>query len=80
MTDVQLFIEEPDVRLNTYTASLQRGEERDLTPVVIVRMAVDSNDFARAIGWPVRGVTLDVIGDAMLPDTRGTVIFVREER
>lgn len=28
----------------------------------------------------MRGVALDVIGDAMLPDTRGTVIFVREER
>lgn len=46
MTDVQLFIEEPDVRLDAYTASLQRGEERDLAPVVIVRMTVDSNDFA----------------------------------
>lgn len=80
MADVQLVIEEPDVRLDTYTTNLQRGVEWDLAPVVIVRMTIDSNDFPRAIGWPVRGVTVDAIGAAIFPDIRGTVIFIWEER
>ncbi|KAL9015388.1 MAG: hypothetical protein Q9180_008880, partial [Flavoplaca navasiana] len=38
MADVKLFVEEPNISLDTDTAYLNGGIQRDLTPVVIVRM------------------------------------------
>lgn len=80
MADIQLIIEQPDIRLDTDTTRLQSRVQRHTAPIVVVGVASDGDDVARDIGRPVG----DVVGidgvTAKLPVARGAVVFIRKER
>lgn len=52
VADVKLFVEEPNVSLDTDTAYLYGGIQRDSTPVIIVRMTRNRVNSTGEVGGP----------------------------
>lgn len=78
MADVEIVVEEPDVGLNANTARLERREEGDRTPVVIVRVTPDRTDIFGDVRRPMRRVLTQAVV-WVSPAVRYAVDIIGEE-